>query len=100
MEFYTIFHKNYTKLRILSSHLCNCYLLEPNIFKGKLVNVIVEENSKLTRGETIVDWLGVTKKTKLYGMSPDDKKFFKLLKNKLSLPKIIVFAIFLLITLS
>jgi len=32
------------------------YLLEPRIFKGKLVNVIVEENSELTRGETIVDW--------------------------------------------
>ena len=62
------------------------YLLEPNIFKGKLVNVIVEENSKLTRGETIVDWLGVTKRKPncMVMNHADDKKFFELLKNKLS----------------
>ena len=60
--------------------------LEPSIFKGKLVNVIVEESSKLTRGETVVDWLGVTKrKPNCFVMNhANDKKFFELLKNKLS----------------
>ena len=60
--------------------------MEPNIFSGKLVNVKVEESSELTRGETIVDWLGVTnKKPNCHVMNyANDKKFFELLKNKLS----------------
>jgi hypothetical protein len=53
-------------------------------FSGKLVNVIVEEDSELTRGETVVDWLGVTnRKPNCFVMDKaDDKKFFQLLKNK------------------
>ena len=60
------------------------YLLDPSIFSGKLVNVIVEEASELTRGETVVDWLGVTnRKPNCFVMDKaDDKKFFQLLKNK------------------
>ena len=56
-------------------------------FQGKLVNVIVEESSELTRGETVVDWLGVTKrKPNCFVMNhANDKKFFELLKNKLSI---------------
>ena len=67
---------------LLHTHM----LLEPKIFKGKLVNVVVEESSELTRGETIVDWLGVTnRKPNCMVMNyADDKKFFELLKNKLS----------------
>ena len=55
-------------------------------FSGKLVNVKVEEDSELTRGETVVDWLGVTnrKPNCLVMNKADDKKFFQLLKNKLS----------------
>jgi len=62
------------------------YLLDPSIFSGKLVNVIVEEDSELTRGETVVDWLGVTnRKPNCFVMDKaDDKKFFQLLKNKLA----------------
>ena len=88
MEFYTIFHKKLyeTEETPLHDPCVIAYLLEPGIFKGKLVNVIVEENSKLTRGETIVDWLGVTnRKPNCMVMNhADDKKFFELLKNKLS----------------
>ena len=62
------------------------YLLDPSIFSGKLVNVIVEENSELTRGETVVDWLGVTnRKPNCVVMNKaDHTKFFELLKNKFS----------------
>ena len=88
MEFYTIFHKKLYETEDTPLHdpCVIAYLLEPNIFKGRLVNVIVEENSELTRGETIVDWLGVTKrKPNCMVMNyANDKKFFDLLKNKLS----------------
>ena len=49
-----------------------------SIFKGKKVNVVVEENSLLTRGETVVDWLGVTgRKANCYVIvDADAKKFF------------------------
>ena len=39
------------------------YLLAPEIFAGKKVNVEVECASALTLGMTIVDWWGVTGKT-------------------------------------
>ena len=88
MEFYTIFHKKLygTEDTPLHDPCVIAYLLDPNIFKGKLVNVIVEETSELTRGETIVDWLGVTKRKPncMVINHADDKKFFELLKNKLS----------------
>ena len=88
MEFYTIFHKKLYETEDTPLHdpCVIAYLLEPRIFKGKLVNVIVEENSELTRGETIVDWLGVTKRRPNCTVMnhADDKKFFELLKNKLS----------------
>ena len=51
------------------------------------MNVEVEKDSILTRGETVVDWLGVTKRkpnctviTKV-----DHKSFFSLLKKELKL---------------
>ena len=88
MEFYTIFHKKLYETEDTPLHdpCVIAYLLDPSIFQGKLVNVIVEENSELTRGETIVDWLGVTKrKPNCFVIdNANDKKFFELLKNKLS----------------
>ena len=55
------------------------YLLEPNIFQGKFVNVIVEENSELTRGKTVVDWLGVSKRKPncLVMNQANEKQFFE-----------------------
>src|SRR5579871_2390497 len=32
------------------------YLLEPGLFKGKMVNICIETTSALTRGATVVDW--------------------------------------------
>lgn len=36
------------------------YLLEPDLFSGRFVNVEVETESKLTMGATVVDWWGAT----------------------------------------
>ena len=57
MEFYTIFHKELyeTEETPLHDPCVITYLLDPSIFSGKEVNVTVEENSELTRGETVVD---------------------------------------------
>jgi len=91
MEFYTIFHKELyeTEETPLHDPCVIAYLLDPSIFSGKEVNVTVEENSELTRGETVVDWLGVTKRpVNCFVMNEaNDEKFFQLLKAKLSLLK-------------
>ena len=88
MEFYTIFHKKLYETEDTPLHdpCVIAYLLDPSIFTGKLVNVVVEENAELTRGATIVDWLGVTNRNpNCHVMNyANDKKFFELLKNKLS----------------
>jgi len=88
MEFYTIFHKELYETEDTPLHdpCVIAYLIDSSIFSGKLVNVKVEEDSELTRGETVVDWLGVTnrKPNCLVMNKADDKKFFQLLKNKLS----------------
>ncbi len=39
------------------------YLLKPEIFSGRKVNIEVECSSALTRGMTVVDWWGVTGRT-------------------------------------
>jgi purine nucleosidase len=36
------------------------YLLRPELFKGKMVNVCIETTSPLTRGTTVVDWWHAT----------------------------------------
>lgn len=36
------------------------YLLRPDMFKGKMVNVCIETTSPLTRGTTVVDWWHAT----------------------------------------
>jgi purine nucleosidase len=36
------------------------YLLQPGLFKGKMVNVCIETTSPLTRGTTVVDWWQAT----------------------------------------
>ena len=56
------------------------------IFKGKKVHVQVEENSDLTRGETVVDWLGVKKLNPNCNVitEADSDRFFKILKKELA----------------
>ena len=89
MEFYSRFHKK--KYKTLSSPLHDpCvigYLIKPELFSGKLCNVIVEEESKITMGKTVVDWLDVTERNKncLVINEVNSEGFFKLLREKLSL---------------
>ena len=89
IEFYSIFHKK--KYNTSSSPLHDpCvigYVLNPNLFSGKYVNVIIEENSELTMGRTVVDWLEITERKKncLVINNVNVTKFFQLLKEKISL---------------
>ena len=66
------------------------YLLNPEIYKGKLVNVEIEINSELTRGMTVVDWWNVTDRraNAFYINHVNENKFFEIVLNKvLSLEK-------------
>jgi purine nucleosidase len=62
------------------------WLLKPELFKGKHVNVAIETSSELTRGMTVVDWWGVTGRVKNvnYLRSGDDNGFFDLLFERLA----------------
>ena len=62
------------------------YLIDESIFSGKLVNVQVEENSILTRGQTVVDWVNVTNRVpNCYVMvNAKANKFFSILKAELN----------------
>ena len=61
------------------------YLLEPELFEGKICNVEVETGSQLTRGHTAVDFWGVTDRARnanwLYKVDADG--FFALLIERL-----------------
>ncbi|HEX3349353.1 MAG TPA: nucleoside hydrolase [Acetobacteraceae bacterium] len=51
-----------TKTRPLHDALAIAYLLWPELFSGRLCNVEIETGSNLTRGATVVDWYGTTKR--------------------------------------
>jgi purine nucleosidase len=61
------------------------YLLKPELFKGKHVNVTIETQSELTRGATVVDYWGVTGRAKNvnYLRSGDAEGFYQLLFERL-----------------
>jgi purine nucleosidase len=61
------------------------YLLKPELFKGRHVNVAIETGSELTRGMTVVDYWGVTGRVKNvnYLRSGDADGFFELLFERL-----------------
>ena len=61
------------------------YLIDESIFEGKFVNVEVEENSFLTRGKTVTDWMYVTdrKPNCKVMLNADHKSFFSILKREL-----------------
>jgi len=62
------------------------YLLKPELFQTKHVNVAIETSSELTRGMTVVDWWGVTGRAKnvQYMRSGDADGFFELLFERLA----------------
>ena len=62
------------------------YLLKPELFRGRKVNVVVETASELTMGMTVVDWWGVSKRPKnaLVLRDIDADGFFALLVERLA----------------
>ena len=62
------------------------YLLRPNLYAGREVNVAIETQSPLTMGMTVVDWWGVTgKKANVRFMNTVDADgFYDLLVEKLA----------------
>ena len=63
------------------------YLLEPEIFEGRFINVEIETESELTRGMTVADWWDVTDRNPnaLFIGKVDSDRFFELLTEKLRL---------------
>ncbi len=62
------------------------YLLAPGLFSGRHVNVEIETGSTLTRGMTVADWWGVTKRAPnaTFMGDIDAEGFFALLTERLS----------------
>jgi purine nucleosidase len=61
------------------------YLLKPSLFKGRECNVVVETASELTMGMTVIDWWGVTDRSKnaMVMREIDHDGFFELLVERL-----------------
>ena len=61
------------------------YLIRPDLFKGRHVNVMVEVQSELTLGQTVADWWGVTDRSAnaLFMGEVDADGFFALLTERL-----------------
>ncbi len=62
------------------------WLLKPDLFKGRHINVSVETASELTLGMTVADYWRITDRPKnvLYLRSADDEGFYKLLTERLA----------------
>ena len=87
MEFYSKTHREVFEIDESPLHdpCVIGYLIDKNIFSGKFVNVQVEEDSVLTRGKTVTDWVKVTdRKPNCYVMvDANADEFFSLLKTEL-----------------
>ena len=62
------------------------YLIKPDLFKGRHINVEIETQSELTLGMTVADWWGVTNRpaNALFIGSVDADGFFNLLTERLA----------------
>ena len=62
------------------------YLIKPELFKGRHVNVEIETQSELTMGMTVADWWGVTDRPRnaMFMGSIDADGFFALLTERLA----------------
>ena len=62
------------------------YLLKPDLFEGRHINVSIETTSELTMGMTVADYWGVTSKVKncTYLRSADADGFYRLLTERLA----------------
>ena len=87
MNFYSRTHRDVFKIDESPLHdpCVIGYLIDENIFSGKFVNVIVEEDSNLTRGKTVTDWMKVTdRQPNCHVMiNANSDKFFSILKTEI-----------------
>jgi len=87
MNFYSKTHREVFQIDESPLHdpCVIAYLIDNKIFDGKFINIQVEEDSFLTRGETVADWMGVTgRKANCHVMiNADHKTFFSILKKEL-----------------
>lgn len=62
------------------------YLIQPDLFTGRHINVEIETQSELTMGMTVADWWGVTDRSKnaLFMGTVNDDGFFDLLTERLA----------------
>ena len=62
------------------------YLLKPDLFSGRMVNVAVETESELTLGMTVVDWWKATDRppNAMFMTKADDEGFYSLLFERLA----------------
>ena len=62
------------------------YLLEPALFDGRFVNVVVETKGEFTAGMSVVDWWRVTERQPNVNFlrSVDAEKFYDLLTQRLA----------------
>ena len=62
------------------------FLLQPELYGGRLINVEIETGSELTRGMTVADWWGVTDRVKNvnYLREVDVKGYWTLLQERLA----------------
>jgi purine nucleosidase len=62
------------------------YLIKPELFSGRHINVMIETSSDLTLGMTVADWWGVTDRPANANFinDVDDQGFFDLLTERLS----------------
>lgn len=61
------------------------YLIKPDLFEGRYVNVEIEVMSELTRGMTVADWWGVTDRAPnaMFMSDIDAEGFFQLLVDRI-----------------
>ncbi|MEO1398269.1 MAG: nucleoside hydrolase, partial [Pseudomonadota bacterium] len=61
------------------------WLLQPELFSGRRINVEIETSSALTRGMTVADWWGVTDRpaNALFIGDVNASAFFELLKSRI-----------------
>ena len=62
------------------------YLIKPELFKGRNINVEIEVQSELTMGMTVADWWGVTDRAAnaLFIRDIDNEGFFGLMTERLA----------------
>jgi purine nucleosidase len=78
--------KSGARARALHDPAVIAYLLRPELYQGREVNVAIETESPLTMGMTVVDWWGVTgRKANVRFMNAVDAEgFYELLTEKLA----------------